>query len=256
MISLIRGEIMTEKVLARVGDFEITEGALDTFMKYMDPQILPYFQNEEGKRRIVEELVNQEMLYRDALENKYHEDGEFKKLLEDTKVSMLKTYAIKKVFEGIEISEDEVKSYYEKNKSDFISKDSVGAKHILVDDLELANEIYKEIKGGGKFEDMAVKYSTCPSKERGGDLGSFSKGMMVPEFEAAAFNMNVGEISEPVKTQFGYHIINVYSKTDGQEESYESVHDEIIGTLRKQKEDENYKNKIAQLINKYKVEIF
>ncbi|TFG05347.1 MAG: hypothetical protein EU539_09390 [Promethearchaeota archaeon] len=83
----------------------------------------------------------------------------------------------------------------------------VKASHILVDKLSKAQMIYEDINAGEKFEDLASKYSTCPSKNRGGNLGEFPKGKMVPEFWNACVNLNIGEISQPVKTQYGYHII-------------------------------------------------
>ncbi len=86
--------------------------------------------------------------------------------------------------------------------------DEISAKHILVDSLEAANHLLKKLEEGASFEELATEYSTCPSGKRGGDLGSFGKGMMVKEFEDAAFALEVGEITKtPVKTQFGYHLI-------------------------------------------------
>ena len=86
----------------------------------------------------------------------------------------------------------------------------VSASHILVSTEEEALKIRKEIINGASFEEMAAKYSMCPSgKSNGGDLGYFEKGVMVPEFEKAAFRLPVGKISQPVKTQFGYHLIRV-----------------------------------------------
>jgi peptidyl-prolyl cis-trans isomerase C len=79
--------------------------------------------------------------------------------------------------------------------------------HILVEKQSLALKVHEEIKTGGDFVALAKKYSTCPSGKRGGDLGVFSRGQMVKEFEQAAFALEVGQMSEPVKTQFGYHII-------------------------------------------------
>jgi peptidyl-prolyl cis-trans isomerase C len=81
------------------------------------------------------------------------------------------------------------------------------ASHILVDKQSQALKILEEIKAGGNFNELAKKYSTCPSGKKGGDLGQFGRGQMVKEFEQATFAMKVGEISQPVKTQFGYHII-------------------------------------------------
>jgi len=85
----------------------------------------------------------------------------------------------------------------------------VRASHILVKTEAEANEILFDLKRGASFEDMAMKKSLCPSKSKGGDLGFFTRGRMVKEFEDAAFSLQKGELSKPVKTQFGYHIIKV-----------------------------------------------
>ena len=85
--------------------------------------------------------------------------------------------------------------------------ETIQASHILVDKKEEADEIYKEIKKGADFGKLAKEKSKCPSKANGGDLGEFTRGMMVKPFEDAAFALKVGEVSEPVKTQFGWHII-------------------------------------------------
>lgn len=84
----------------------------------------------------------------------------------------------------------------------------ITASHILVEKQSQALKILEELKGGAKFEDLAKKYSTCPSGKRGGNLGPFGRGQMVKPFETAAFALKVGEVSkEPIRTQFGYHII-------------------------------------------------
>lgn len=87
----------------------------------------------------------------------------------------------------------------------------IRASHILVNNEEHAKQLLEEIKKGVKFEDLAKKFSKCPSGSKGGDLGFFGKGMMVPQFENAAFKLKIGEISSLIKTQFGYHLIK---KTD------------------------------------------
>jgi peptidyl-prolyl cis-trans isomerase C len=88
---------------------------------------------------------------------------------------------------------------------------NVSAKHILVQQSYEMDDVLKKLNEGVSFEDLAAKFSLCPSGKRGGDLGSFSKGQMVPEFEEAAFGLDVGGVSEPVKTQFGYHLIYRYA---------------------------------------------
>ena len=87
--------------------------------------------------------------------------------------------------------------------------DQVKASHILVKDEATAKQIKTQIEGGASFEDMAKEHSSCPSKRQGGDLGWFGKGQMVKPFEDAAFSLGEGKISNPVKTQFGYHLIKV-----------------------------------------------
>ncbi len=86
------------------------------------------------------------------------------------------------------------------------------ASHILVASQDLARRLRQEIKQGARFEEMARKHSTCPSKSSGGDLGWFGEGKMVKAFEDAVRKMGVGSISDPVRTQFGYHIIKVTGK--------------------------------------------
>ena len=83
----------------------------------------------------------------------------------------------------------------------------VRASHILVEKQSQALKIFEELKGGADFRELAKKYSICPSGKKGGDLGQFGRGQMVKEFEQAAFTLKTGQVSEPVKTKFGYHII-------------------------------------------------
>ncbi len=100
-------------------------------------------------------------------------------------------------------------------KPSFVKLESVkqvSAGHILVDSYDEAIALKKRIDDGESFERLAAKYSKCPSAQRGGALGSFGRGMMVKPFENAAFNLQVGEVSEPVKTQFGWHLIKVYNR--------------------------------------------
>ena len=88
------------------------------------------------------------------------------------------------------------------------------ARHILVDSQEACQRLKDEIAGGADFADLARKHSQCPSSANGGDLGEFGPGQMVPEFDKVVFANTVGEVSEPVQTQFGWHLVEVTSRTD------------------------------------------
>ncbi|QQY80872.1 peptidylprolyl isomerase [Keratinibaculum paraultunense] len=149
-----------------------------------------------------------------------------------------------------------MEKFYNENKHFFQRPEMARASHILVDDEEKANEVLDEIDNGTSFEDAASKYSNCPSKANGGDLGKFSRGKMVPEFEEVAFSMEEGEISKPVKTQFGYHLI----KLDYKKEPSISPLDEVKGQINQQlilmKQQQLYLDKAEELKKNYKVEIY
>ena len=90
--------------------------------------------------------------------------------------------------------------------------EQIRASHILVSDEKTAKELKTKIAAGSTFEEMAELYSSCPSKAKGGDLGWFGKGQMVKPFEESAFSLSEGTVSQPVKTQFGYHLIKLTGK--------------------------------------------
>ena len=130
--------------------------------------------------------------------------------------------------------------------------ETVKAKHILVDTEEKCAAIQKDIENGSvTFEEAAKGFSTCPSAQRGGDLGEFGKGQMVPEFEKAAFQAQIGTIVGPVKTSFGYHLIKVEGKSEASETAYADVSSTIKANLLHQKQNDAYNAKVKELKEKY-----
>lgn len=244
------------QLVAIVNGKEISRNDVLKYLNDLGPQMAMQFQSPEGIKRVINELVNQELLYIEAVENKFENDKEFLDVLEITKTNLLKDYAVNKLISNIEVTPDELAEHYLKNRGNYNKSETVAASHILVDNIDIANEIIKEIKNGLSFEDAAKKYSSCPSKEVGGNLGEFSKGQMVPEFEEAAFSMNEGEISDPVKTQFGYHIINLTKKNPASESEFEDVKEEVYKEVLLKKQQNAYLNKISDLKSKFKVEMF
>ncbi len=245
-----------KKIVAVVNGKEIFEQDVLKFLNDMGPQMAMQFQSEEGIQRVVDELVNQELLYLDAVDSKMSEEADYEELLELAKVNLLKNYAFNKLVGKETVSEEEIEKFYNDYKENFQRPEMLNASHILVDSEEKANEIVEEIKNGLSFEDAAMKYSSCPSKEQGGNLGEFGKGQMVPEFENAAFDMGEGEISGPVKSQFGYHIIKLNEKLPESLSTMEEVHEEIKNQIVRMKQQDKYMNKVNELTEKYKVERF
>lgn len=247
---------MNEKVLAKVNGKEIKQDDVLRFLTDVGPEVAMQFQSPEGIKKVVEELVNQELLYLDALESNLNNEIEFKKLVEDTEIVLLKNYAIGKLLSQKKVGEDEAKEYYKNNKEKFTKPETAHASHILVDSEDKANEIINEINMGKTFEDAAKEYSTCPSNAKGGDLGEFGRGQMVVEFEDAVFSMEEGSISTPVKTQFGYHIIKLIERKEAGSQDFEAVKNKIMQVLMGIKQQKVYLDKVNQLKLKYNVELF
>lgn len=244
---------METKVLAVVNGKEITTQDVQVLMQQLNPQMAAQFQSEQGQAQLVEELINQELVFADALEQDLDQDEAFVAEVEKLKQNYLKQYAVTKLLSGISVSEEEMEKYYNENKDLFQDPEQVSASHILVEDEETAKKVLAELEEGKDFAAVAEEHSSCPSKSRGGDLGFFTKGRMVPEFEEAAFAMEEGQISEPVQTQFGYHIIKVTGRQAAGEKAYDEVSAQIQQQLVAQKQQEVYMNKVNELKEKFEV---
>lgn len=242
------------KVLAIVGDKSISQEDVMKFISSM--QGGQQFMNPQGIKQITDELVNQELLYIQAKNNKLDQEDEFVRELEFTKENMLKNYAMHKLFLDIEVSENEIKDYYDNNKEIIKSPVSYKASHILVENEKIANEILSEIKSGKSFEQAADEYSLDNNEKNGGDLGEFSQGTMVKEFEEALEKLSEGEISAPVKTQFGYHLIKLDHKHDSFLPDFNQVKERIKDTLLMIRRQEKYLSEVKNIGENIKVEKF
>ncbi len=245
------------KVLAKVNGKEITEKTVEEFMRSLPQQMAMQVRRDGNKKAVINEIINSELIYADAIDNRYDEEDEFLERLDKEEERLLKQYAIFKLYKTFPpVEDDEVETYYKENKMNFFADEEVRASHILVKEEGTAKKVIEELNSGVDFEQAAKTYSTCPSKQRGGDLGFFGKGKMVKEFEDAAFAMEKGKVSEPVKTQFGYHIIKVTDKKEAGILSFEEIKENLKRELTKAKQSFYYNQKINQLKNTYKVEIF
>lgn len=163
----------------------------------------------------------------------------------------------------INVTGADANEYYEENKDKFQTREQIRASHILIAPAvgdsnqdpnqadaqakSRAEDLLKQLKEGADFAALAKENSTCPSSEKGGDLGFFASGQMVPAFEQAAFDLKVGQVSDVVKTRFGYHIIKVTDRKDATITSCEQAKDEIIQMLTQQQKAEIIKQYIDSL---------
>ncbi|MCR4432358.1 MAG: peptidylprolyl isomerase [Tepidanaerobacteraceae bacterium] len=192
---------------------------------------------------------------KDALDNYLKQQGmdrnSFEKLLQD---QLIINNLKEKLTADVKVTDEDVRKYYDSNKDMFkLPAPEIRASHILVATEDEARKILDEIKAGKDFADLARKYSTDPgSKDKGGDLGYFGKGTMDPEFEKAAFSLKQGEVSQPVKTQFGYHIIKVTGERTSL--SFDDVKDYIKSNLESSRKDEEFNKYLDEWQKQSKIE--
>jgi len=244
-------------VLAKVGTAVITEGDLERELKSLPDYAQQMFADEKGKEKFLDELVKKEMLYQEALKKGLDKSPDFlKKAEEFKKLTLVSELLEKEIMAKAKVSDQEAREYYEKHKEDFVTTSQIRASHILVKTEDEANKILARLKKGEKFEEIAKKESIDKgSAKNGGDLGYFSRGQMVPEFEKAASELKPGEISKPVKSNFGYHIIKVTDKKTGPVIEYDRIKDLISQKLSGERQKEAFDKYVAELRKTYTVEI-
>ncbi len=234
-------------ILAKVNGIAITDADVNAELMAMGPQGQQY-NTPEGRAALLEQLINKKLFLADAQKNMYEYDPVFKAELQKIKEDLLANFAITKAVESVKVSDDEAKNFYDENKSTLLSGETVSASHILVDTEEKANAVLADINDGKiSFADAAKEHSSCPSSQNGGSLGEFGRGQMVPEFDKAVFEMSVGEIVGPVKTQFGYHIILLNAKNEAKEIAFDEVAEQIKAKLLSDKQRAAYTSKVNQL---------
>lgn len=244
------------KILATVNGMPITEDEVSDFIRGLGQRGQSY-NSPEGRRAVLNQIIGNKLLLLDAKRNLYEAEPAFKAELARLKDSLLTSYALEKAISAVKVGDADARAYYEENKDKFTNPETVNASHILVSDEAFATELAAKILGGEiSFEDAAREHSTCPSGKNGGSLGDFERGQMVPEFDGAVFAMSVGEITPvPVKTQFGYHIIKLNSKSEPTPVPYEEIGEDIKELLLTEKKRAAYDSKINQLKILYPVDM-
>lgn len=180
----------------------------------------------------LEQVVNNKVVGSKAVAAKLDADPEVTTLVEQARGQIIRNvYVERQVNEGV--SQKKLLKAYEDLLGTLEDVQETHARHILVDTEEKAREVITKLDGGAKFEDLAKEMSTGPSKENGGDLGYFAKNEMVPEFADAAFAIEPGKYSkDPVKTQFGWHVVKVEDRRKRAEPKFEDVKPQLEQQMR------------------------
>lgn len=229
-------ESEANKVVVTVDGQPVTEWDLAAAEEELGPGLDQANMLNPVQRRkvLIEFLIESQLLANAALQQKMENSESFK-----NRMAYMKRRALRDAYFETEIQDKvtdaEAKAFYDEQAKKASANPQVHARHILLKTEEKAKEVREKAAKGEDFGELAKTYSTGPSASSGGDLGYFGKGQMVPEFSAVAFALKPGEISEPVKTKFGWHIIKVEDRRESSLPPFEQLKPRIIEILARQK---------------------
>lgn len=211
---------------------------------------------ENNKKRYLEEMIAEKLFYEEALRRGLNNDKEVAEILSEAKKKIIITKLIKTdIDDKVKVSDAEIRAFYEDNKDKLRTPEMWRASHILVPTEEEARAILQELNSGASFEKIAKERSKDATASRGGDIGFFRAGQLVPDFEKAAVKLNVGQLSGIVQTKFGYHIIKLTDRKEAGVQPYEKAKPLIEDELRKKKKAEMFNDLMMSLKKKYGVSI-
>ena len=215
-----------DPVIAKIDGVEVTQSDLKLAIDNLDPQ-LAQLPDDQKKLAALSTVIDAKVIAEKARVEKIEDTKEFKDRLEFIVDRELHNAYFKKHVVDT-ITDADIKARYDAEIAKLPPVEEVRARHILVKTEDEAKTVIKELGEGKDFAELAKAKSTDPNKSDGGDLGYFKKGMMVPEFETAAFAMNKGDVSKtPIKTQFGFHVIKVEDKRSAPPPEFDTVKDQV-----------------------------
>ena len=233
-------------VVAQVGNMTVSTDELNQEWSNASRMIIRGVSEYERKQDLVNKLIGEKVVlleaYKEGIDNEVEQDTSFAKQKETILLNVLYK---EEIVDKAKASESEIKDEYDKEKEE------VHAAHILVESKDEADDIYQQLKNGADFTQLAKEKSIDPSaKNNGGDLGFFKWGKMVPEFQEAAFQLKVGEISRPVQTKYGWHIIKLIERRPVAQTSYEDSKKLIQSRLEQAKREQRVKEYFEELKKK------
>lgn len=243
-----------ENVIANVGREKITEEMFVERLNSAPPAYQAYVNSEQGKKQFIDLLVREKLIVESAKQAKIDKSQEYKDSLKAFEEEQKRQYAdyqdglmmeifLKNLQSTLSPTEDEINKYYQEHEQDFTNPVAVVVKHILVQSKEDAAKALERLKNKESFDKVAQEMSTDRiSAQKGGLIGPFKKGELIPAFETVAFNLKKGEISDMVETPFGIHIITKVSEQALPKVSEEVAKDEIKRILEKQKIEDWFEN--------------
>lgn len=223
--------------VADVNGSIITSDDFKNEVENLPPYLRPMAETPEGKKELLDTMVVREIIMQEAKKEGIDKSQAVAAKLEELKQRVIvEAFLKKKIEEQAKISDADLQKFYDENKDKFKSGEQAHASHILVKSEAEAQDVLAQIKKGASFEEMAKKHSVDAAAAKGGDLGWFGKGSMIPDFEKVVFGMKEGETSGIVKTQYGFHIIKLTGKRPAGIRSFDESKELIRAKLLPEKQ--------------------
>lgn len=241
-----------DKVLAMVSSQPIT-------LKQFNAKIAklpPYYKAiiERNRKIYLDDMIIERLFYEEAVRKGVNTDPEVVDLVNEAKRKIIiSKYIQNEIDRKVKVSDLEMKEFYDSNRDDYMTPELWRASHILVSSEAQAQALRGDVEKGASFEELAKKYSIDATANRGGDIGYFRVGQLIPAFEKACLKLQSGEVSDVVHTQFGYHLIKLTDRREPAAESFEKVRPAIEGELRKKKREEAMNALVLDLKSRYNV---
>jgi peptidyl-prolyl cis-trans isomerase C len=243
-----------DPVVAEIDNHKITLSEFKQELQKLPPNLRQMAADKKIQKEFLDQLATTRLLYDEGVDQGLLKDPKVKQQIEDiTRKIVLSALLQKEIDSRIKPpTEQEIEAYYKTHADEFRQAKQVHARHILVKDKAAADKLEAQLKKGAKFTDLAKENSTCPSAAQGGDLGFFTRDRMVKEFADVAFKMKPGEISDPVKTKFGYHIIKVEEVKEASAKPFDQVKAAISNKLMQEKKGQIFKEYVDSIKKKRK----
>ncbi|MBI3333720.1 MAG: peptidyl-prolyl cis-trans isomerase [Candidatus Omnitrophica bacterium] len=243
------------KISAVVNGQAITSGDLDQRMAKLSPSSRAALGND--RRRLLDELITETLLIQEARRRGLEQDIEVRQLIKEARRQILvgRLLEVVRTQMPVEVSDQEIKQFYEQHHEELAEPESFRASHILLETEEAAKKALERVKGGEAFAKVAQELSDDPSKAKGGDIGFFTKEEIIPEFIAACERLKPGEMSGVVKTPLGYHVILLTDHRDARKLPFDEVQDQIRRRLAAQRQQRQVEAFVQSLRSRAQVAV-
>jgi len=248
----IETNLPPETILASFGGQTITLGEFNQLWE----QVPEDYKLQLDKSMVLDQMISEKLLIQETKNMGLEEDKDvLEQIKKMTEQILVQALIEREILNKVKVNDEEVLEYYEQNKDSFTEKEQVHLYNILLETEEEAQNILEQLKAGEDFSEIAIEKSSGPSAAQGGDLGYVAKGTIIPEIEEVVFALESEELSEVVKTDFGFHILKISDKKAETVKTLEEVKEEILQTLLPDKQKEAFENLLEELKGKVEIEI-